>query len=387
MTKAPTAPPTAAALAPVAALLDRPAILLHRPTLAARLVAVRDAWDAYAFPVKAQPHPGALAVAVALGLDLDVCGAEELDAALAVGADGPRITWTSPWGDATLFDRLAALGVCAYLDSMDQVALWCARHPGRGVGLRLSAGAGTYGEKFGLNGPDVPAALARLDAAGCPLTGLHAHASVTAPDDAARLHAPALDVLAAALVTLKTVPPALRISLGGGWPVRPLSDAPPYQGSALRAAAQDRLTGPMRQRGCTVTLAVEVGEHTLAPAGVYAARVAAVHDRADRTVVVLAAPWVVAPRYTDYPVTFYRTSADTVRPLDTGPGITTVYGASNGPADVVTQDRMLPRPGVGDLAIVGQCGAYLSSLMAPFNSRPVPHTILVSECRDTRANS
>jgi len=372
----PSAVPPAAILAR-AARLEHPAFLLHRPTLEARLAFLRDAWDAYAYPVKAQPHPEALALAVARGLDLDVCGTEELDAALTAGADGTRITWTSPWGDAALFDRLAALGGCAYLDSMDQVMLWCARHPGRGVGLRLSAGAATYGEKFGLDGLDVPAALAHLQAAGCPLTGLHAHASVIAPDDPARLEAPALDALAAAVDMLTDAPPVLRISLGGGWPVRPLSDAPPCRGSALRSAACERLTAPLRQRGCVVTLAVEVGEHILAPAGFCAARVAAVHDRAARRVAVLAAPWVVAPRYADYPVTFYRTTEGAARPLNAAPGPTTVSGASNGPADVVTRDAPLPRPSVGDLAVVGHCGAYLSTLTAPFNGRPVPPTMLI----------
>ncbi len=372
----PSVSPPAAILAR-ATRLDHPAFLLHRPTLEARLAALRDAWGAYGYPVKAQPHPGALGVAIALGLDLDVCGTEELDAVLAVGAEGRRITWTSPWADAALFDRLAALGARAYLDSLDQVALWSARHPGRGVGVRLSAGAGTYGEKFGLDPSDLPAALARLAAAGCPLTGLHAHASVTAPDDAARLEAPALEVLAAALGALEGVPPTLRISLGGGWPVRPLSDAPPCLGSALWTAARERLTEPLRQRGCAVTLAVEVGEHILAPAGVYTARVAAVHDRATHRVVVLAAPWVVAPRYEDYPVGFFRAERDGLQLLDTAPGPTMVYGASNGPADVVTRDAPLPRPGVGDVAIVGQCGAYLSSLMAPFNGRPAPPTVVL----------
>ncbi|MQX37557.1 hypothetical protein [Roseospira navarrensis] len=362
-----------------AAHLEAPAFLLHRPTLVARLSALRAAWDAYAYPVKAQPHPDALAAAVALGLDLDVCGSEELDAALATGAEGHRITWTSPWGDAALFDRLASLGARAYLDSLDQVALWSARHPGRGAGLRLSAGPGTYGEKFGLAVADLPAALTHLRAAGCSLTGLHAHASVTAPDDPDELAAPALDVLAGAVGALDEPPATLRISLGGGWPVRPLTESAPSLGTALLEAARARLAEPLRQRGCTVTLAVEVGEHVLAPAGVYVARVAAVHDRAERRVVVLAAPWVVAPRYEDYPVGFFRPGRDGLHPLDTAPGPTTVYGASNGPADVVSRGAPLPRPQIGDLAIIGHCGAYLSTLMAPFNGRSMPPMLMVDE--------
>lgn len=344
-----------------------PLFFIDLSGVAQRVEKLVQAWDVFSFPVKAQPHPAVLETAAGVGAHFDICSEYEFDMVLKTGISGEKVSFTSPVLPPGLCSRLVRLGAWVFLDSIGQVEFWCANHAGIPVGLRLQVERTEYGDKFGVSLDDLPTALTRLDAFGCTLSGLHAHASMMGSQS------PAVDALVAGLERVPTQS-NLRVSLGGGWPHHRgwREDRDPSPG--LHKEASRRIARPLAELGCKTELAVEPGEAIIGPAGWLLSKVHTVKNVPDHRVVILESPWVMNPKHTDYPVTVHFEDGGSFRARLDDQRATCIFGAANSPADPINLQQRLGRPKPGDLALVHHCGAYVSSLISMFNGREPPAT-------------
>lgn len=344
-----------------------PLFFIDLSIVAQRVKKLVHAWDVYSFPVKAQPHPAVLETAAKAGAHFDICSECEFDLVLRTGIFGEKVSFTSPILPPGLCSRLVEFGARVFLDSLGQVDFWCANHAGIPAGLRLQVKRTEYGGKFGVSLDSLPTALARLDAFGCELSGLHAHAPMMDGQF------PAVDALVATLERVP-IPSSLRISLGGGWPHHRGWREDRDESPELHNEASRRIAHPLAERGCKTEIAIEPGEAVIGPAGWLLSRVHAVKDLKNHRVVILESPWVVNPKYTDYPVTVHFEDGGHFRLRLEDQRPTCIFGAANSPADPINLHQELGLPQPGDFALVHHCGAYVSSLISAFNGRVPPAT-------------
>lgn len=372
--------PLPTALLEQAFSLLRPAFLIDRWSLEQRVRKLLDAWSGgYSFPVKAQPAPEVVAAVARTGCGFDICSPEELEIALSArhGETQP-LSFTSPVLSAEFSCRLVESGADVYLSTPEQVLLWSQRHRGHPAGLRVVVEAGGYDAKFGIYRNELGEMLNLLASSGCALTGLHAHGSMTVLGKG-NFDIPAITALTESLRLLSPGSGTLTVSLGGGWPFSANINSENDLTLPLQRLCTQMLLPVLGEKGYTPRFVVEPGEIIVGPSGVFAARVAAVREHHSKRIVVLDSPWEIRPKHRDYPVTFWRRAPSGPEQIFTDPAPSVVHGCANTPEDVVADETLLPRPRPGDLAMIHRCGAYLSSLIAPFNSRLPPEVHLVGQ--------
>ncbi len=358
--------------------LLRPAFLIDQRFLEQRVRQLLDAWSGgYSYPVKTQPAPEVVTVVARTGCGFDICSPEELDIVLSARHGKTQLlSFTAPVLSAEFSCRLVESGVDVYLSTPEQVLLWSQRYRGHPVGLRVAVEAGGYSAKFGIYRSEIREMLNLLAGSGCPLAGLHAHGSITVLGKG-NFNIPAITALTESLRLLSPGSGTLTVSLGGGWPFSANIDSESDLTLPLQRLCTQMLIPALGGKGYTPRFVVEPGEVIVGPSGVFATRVAAVREYRGQRIVVLDSPWEIRPKHRDYPVTFWRRTPSGLEQILTDPAPSVVHGCANNPEDVVADDTLLPRPRPGDLAMIHRCGAYLSSLIAPFNSRLPPEVHLV----------
>ena len=329
------------------------------------------------YAVKAHTGASVLRTVREAGLDAECASAGEVERAFDAGFSGDRIRYTAVnppdrdldsvvdrWrehpgltitvGAADTVDRLRDRGFDGRL---------CVRaNPGVGAGHHEKVRTGANA-KFGIPIERVPD-LAAAWAAEFDLVGVHAHAGsgISGEDlSAHRELVSRMGDLARDIGGLEFV------DVGGGFGVPYREEEPPLDLDAVAAATREAL-GEV-----DATLSIEPGRYVVADAGVLLTRVNTVKPARDATVVGVDAGMttLLRPAMYDAYHAVRNLSADSeAGPREQTP--VTVAGPICESADILCEQRPLPRPERGEVLAVGNAGAYGYEMSNTYNSRPRP---------------
>jgi len=345
------------------ALLERlelPCFLYDPAVLAANIAAVRALFPHDHYPVKCNPHPELVRTAIAAGAELDLCSMGDLDIAMAAGARMPRTSYTGAGVTDEMLARLSASGCRVNLNSLDEIAGWTRQSASRECGVRVGLnGDAAYTRKFGLSPTEIERArdLVRI-------VGLHVHDNHRGRTviEAANVLGKAIDAIASPVVR-----DLQYVCLGGGWP-HAYENEKPWDLTALAAAVADRIAARLRQRGFSGDVLVEPGEFVVAGAGVWLARVVSVRATESEHIVIVDTPTPVPCGDFSYPIRLLRDSGFVSGGTEVA---CTIYGSSNSGRDCIRR-TMVAEPRPGDVIAICDTGAYVHSLISPFNERRPP---------------
>ena len=180
-----------------------------------------------------------------------------------------------------------------------------------------------------------------------------------------------INALSEGLKYLPKPPIKLRISIGGGWPLFH-QESPLDIVSSLYPMVKENIIVPLMKKDCSPEIAIEHGEVVVGPVGCFVGLVHSVKKNREYQVIILDSPWVINPKYKNYPVSIYFEDNGRLSQRQNNKIPTHIYGAANSPADPVNLFKHLSPVKPGDIAVIHNCGAYISSLISTFNSRAVP---------------
>ncbi|MEF8858318.1 MAG: diaminopimelate decarboxylase [Halolamina sp.] len=318
------------------------------------------------------------------GLDVECASAGEVRRALAAGVPGADVTYTAvnpPAGDLDDFvDAWAenpGLTVTAgAADTLDRLAdrefdgrLRLRINPGVGAGHHEKVVTGGH-PKFGV-GLDRAPDLAESAAARFEFAGIHAHAGSGISGEGLDDHRELVRRMGELARTLDNRGLSVEtVDVGGGFGVPYREDAPPLDLDAVAGATREAL-------GETdATLAIEPGRYVVADAGLLLTRVNTVKETPESVVAGVDAGMTTLLRPALYD------AYHAVRNLQAPPASRETVGVTvAGPvcetADLLCENRPLPRPEREDLLAVGNAGAYGYEMTSTYNSRPRPAEVTV----------
>lgn len=348
------------------------------------------------YAMKANSSRALLQLIGSRGFGVDASSLNEARRARAAGlpADGIMLTTQeAPLGrDREDLEALMADGlrynVCS-LRQLDLVADFAARrriplslriHPGRGSGESATRNTGDKYSCFGVHLSDLPAALETARARGVVFDGVHVHIGSGGDPEAWREN---VDRELGFLE--KHFPDARRISFGGGLRAARMPDETPADPAALGAYAKRRIGELHTRTGRKLVMEVEPGTWLVANAGLLVLTVIDVKSTGadgfrflvcDGGMEVNARPLLYGSRHPFHllaPDGRIRSSDFRPSGLDPARDLRVVVGRCCESGDSQSLDaeghivpRLLAEPSVGDLLVVGGCGAYCAS-MTPFN--------------------
>lgn len=342
--------------------LELPCFVYDPELVAANVAAVRRAFSLYHYPLKCNPHPELVRAAVATGAELDLCSMGDLDIAGDIHALSPRTSYTGVGVNDDMLARLSVAGCRVNLNSLHEVAAWARLSGSRECGVRVEipGGQGSYGSKFGLSAAEIERAREF-----CRIAGLHVH-----DNHRGRTPAEAASALAAAILTVpRSLLGDLRyVSLGGGW-AHAYEGETPWDLGVLAASVDEQVVAALQRDGFAGELLVEPGEFVVAAAGVWLARVVSAKRAGTERIVVLDTPTPVPCAEFAYPVRLLRDGGVVTGQADV-PCV--IHGSSNSGRDRIRRCGLPTEPRPGDVVAVCDTGAYVRSLISPFNERRIP---------------
>ncbi len=267
-------------------------------------------------------------------------------------------------------DYLLSAGVHVNVDSLDDLALACARAPGRCFGLRIHPERVLAESRVGLREQELDRALATAARAGCRLTALHVYCGTHGQD--VERYARAVDRL---IALASRFPDLDCINVGGGFGYDysdPGTNPFPFERLAERIG--DALRALTRRLGRPVTLRAEPGRALVAGAGVLLTRVRSNKPGLGRRYVGVD---TTVANFTSSAVhgAHRRVVALASRARAAEPS--TVCGCTTYSRDFVARDVWLPMMERGDLLAVLDVGAYGYCMASHFLNRPKPAEVFV----------
>ena len=374
----------AADLLALAAEYDTPLYVIDRDRVAENCARLLEAFPDADVSYAVKAHTGQLVLRTVrqAGLDAECASAGEVERAFDAGFTGDRIRYTAVnppgrdldkvverWrehpeltitvGAADTVDRLRARGFDGRL---------CVRaNPGVGAGHHEKVQTGANA-KFGIPIERVPDLAASWDAE-FDLVGVHAHAGSGIAGDDLAAHRELVSRMGELTREIESrVGPLEFVDVGGGFGVPYREDEPSLDLEAVAAATREALGD------VDALLSVEPGRYVVADAGVLLTRVNTLKQARDATVVGVDAGMTTLLRpamYDAYHAIRNLSAADAgADDRDTTP--VTVAGPICESADVLCEQRPLPRPERGEILAVGNAGAYGYEMSNTYNSRPRP---------------
>jgi diaminopimelate decarboxylase/aspartate kinase len=359
-----------------------PRYVYHLPTLRerARQIAAVAAVDQRFYAIKANAHPALLAALAAEGFGFECVSLGEIEHVRVVlpGLAPSRLLFTPSFAPRAEYAAALAHGVTVTLDNIEQLEAWPELWRGRSAWLRLDTGHGdghhekvvTGGAeaKFGLPLARLDAFVARADAVGLRITGLHAHLGSGIHDPAhwRRVYAE----LAAHAAGIGTV---ASIDVGGGLPVPYRPDDVPFALDAWAAMlAEVKASFP------DYALVVEPGRFLVAECGVLLARVTQVVEKDGVRRIGLDAGMnaLLRPALYDawHGIHVLGHAADA--PL----AAADVVGPICESGDVLGRQRPLPAATrEGDLVLIADAGAYGHVMASTYNLRALPEEEILDD--------
>jgi diaminopimelate decarboxylase len=323
---------------------------------------------------KAFPCTAALRLFADEGLSCDVASGGELHLALAAGFDPARVYMHGNNKTEAELELALARGIghviVDSLDEIDRLGRLAAGGGGQRVLLRVTPGiepdthvkiaTGQEDSKFGIPIATLPDALARCEAAGLEVRGLHAHIGSQVFD---------LDVyetLAEVLIAAGDFPV---VNMGGGFAVAYTRDQCPPPPSAYAEAMLARLPAGIR-------VLCEPGRSLVANAGVSLYTVGTVKEVPGvRTYVAVDGGMSDNIRPMLYDAVYEADVVD--RPGGSTP--CRLVGMHCESGDVLIEDARLQEPRVGDVLAMPATGAYGHAMASNYNGVPRPPVVF---CRD-----
>lgn len=375
-----TGPPRNAA--DLAARFGTPLYVFDGARLAAEAEAFRDAWGpdvTIAYSMKSNPLMGIVTRLHRAGMWAEVASGFEYRTARRGGVPGTQIVFNGPHKPVDDLRHAMREGATIVADGSEEirriVALASEAGPATRIGVRLSPPGREGIDRFGMTPRHALAAARMLAGAGLRLSGLHTHLGAyqlgPLPPSGPPIHGVTVEypvpVARFAAATANLVATAERIGgvewldLGGGWPS---STGVSGHVAAVRDVIGDR----------PYELILEPGRALVRDAGWLLVRVVA---RRGRGAVVVDAGITQVPC-----VLWKRSPVHVVAPREGELRSTSLFGPLCLQHDAIARDVQLPPLQVGDLAWIGQTGAYAMAQASPFiHLRPA--AIMVEDGRGT----
>jgi bifunctional diaminopimelate decarboxylase / aspartate kinase len=336
--------------------------------------------DRLFYSLKANHHPGVLAVFHRLGLGFECVSVPEIEHLLALfpdlniggggGGGGERLLYTPNFASREELARGFALGARVTIDSLHPIVAWPDLLAGRDLFLRLDPGRGrghhpyvrTAGgqSKFGIAPDQTPEVAERLAEIGARVVGLHAHAGsgIQTPEAWGEL---AVFLGAAA----ERFPDVRVLDVGGGLGVPERHGQGPLDLAALEAGLARFKAAyavhPARE------LWLEPGRFLVAQAGVLLARVTQVKRKGETLYVGVETGMNSLIRPALYGA--YHTIVNLSR-LDEPPTqLAHVVGPICETGDVLGRSRRLVPTAEGDVLLIANAGAYGRVMSSRYNLR------------------
>jgi len=382
-------------VADLARQFGTPLFVYDAATIAERIASL-ECFDVVRYAQKACSNIAVLDLCRRSGALVDATSAGEIHRASLAGfaatGDPPPIVYTADIFDRDSLDLVASRGIhvnCGSADMIDQLADRVAAprvtlriNPGFGHGHSRKTNTGGEQSKHGIWHEDLDAVLARADARGAVVTGVHVHIGSGSDLEHLGEVCGAVERLALRVGTQVTT-----ISAGGGLPVayrrgEPSMDVTAY--FALWDAARRRLKKAL---GHPVRLEIEPGRYLVAESGYLVAEVRAVKRMGGNLFYLLDAGFNNLARPVMYgayhPMALASAAPDaTTRELRE----VVVGGPLCESGDIFTQDaggvvrhELLPEARVGDHLVIEIAGAYGFAMSSNYNSKPLAAEVLIGE--------
>ncbi|MFB6251082.1 MAG: diaminopimelate decarboxylase [Halobellus sp.] len=365
---------------------ETPLYVVDGERVAENCVRLRSAFPdaALKYAMKAHAGQSVLRTVREAGFDAECASAGEVQRALDAGFPGERIQYTAVNPPARDLDYVVerwrehpALTITVgAADTVDRLrdrsfdGRLCIRaNPGVGAGHHEKVQTGANA-KFGIPIERV-ADLSEQWHAEFDLVGVHAHAGSGISGEDLSDHRELVRRMGELTREVESrVGPLSFVDVGGGFGVPYRESEPPLDlgdvADATRAALGD----------VEATLAVEPGRYIVADAGVLLARVNTVKQARDATVVGVDAGMTALLRPAMYDA--YHAIRNISAPSAESTSVT-VAGPICESADVLCEQRSLPRPQRGHVLAIGNAGAYGYEMSNTYNSRPRPAEVALSE--------
>ncbi len=348
------------------------------------------------YAMKANSNRALLQLIAAQGFGIDASSLNEARRARAAGIPLSSIMLTTqevPLGaDRADMERMMRGGMSYTVCSLRQLELvsdFAARrriplairvHPGQGSGESATRNTGDKYSCFGVHLSDLPRALETARGKGLVFDTVHVH--IGSGGDPARWRE---NVDREIGFVEKHFPQAVNINFGGGLRTARMPDEVPADPAELGAYAKERLQEFHTRTGRPLVMEVEPGTYVMANAAYIVTAVIDVKNTGpdgfqflvcSGGMEVNARPLLYGSRHPFYVVSAdgeLRSSEFNPGSLDPEKDLRVVVGRCCESGDSQSLDaegRIVPRlmaePRVGDLLVIGGCGAYCSS-MSPFN--------------------
>jgi diaminopimelate decarboxylase len=368
---------TASAL--VARAGNTPLFVYSASHLRARMAQLRGAMPAKLsihYAMKGNPYAPVLALMNTLVDGFDLASGGEMALALAAGVPPDRMSFAGPGKRDRELEAAITQGVTLNCESEGEAAraLAIAARLGivprmavrvnptfdlKGSGMKMGGGA----KQFGVDAVRVPALVRHILDAGADWRGFHIYAGSQALNADAIIEMQAQTLALAASLASKIGVSPRRVNLGGGYGIPYFPGDEPLDLPAVGAAlgkALDNLPAILAD----TEFCIELGRYLVGEAGVYLTRIVDKKVSHGETFLItdgglhhqLAASGnfgtVIRRNYPVAIATRFNAPADEV---------VSVVGCLCTPLDMLSNQAMLPRAGVGDLVAIFCAGAYGAS--------------------------
>jgi diaminopimelate decarboxylase/aspartate kinase len=355
-----------------------PRYVYHLPTVRAQARRVKSlqAVDRAHYAVKANTHPGILAVLAEEGFAFECVSPGELAAVSAAVPESTPLLFTPNFASRRDFETALRTRATITIDALYPIEHWSDLFAGREIVLRVDLGRGLghhdkvktggTGSKFGVPIEQVDRFLRLADAAGARVIGLHAHLGSGILD--AAHWGEVYSQLAALAERIGTI---TVLNIGGGLGV------PSHPGeTALDMAALDRVLTSVRQAYPQFQLWMEPGRYLVADAGVLLARVTQEKEKGANVRYLgldTGMNSLIRPA-------LYDAWHEIVNLTRHGEPATTMYqvvGPICESGDILGSDRRLPASMEDDVILVAQGGAYGAVMSSRYNLRDEADEVLL----------
>jgi diaminopimelate decarboxylase len=366
-----------------------PLFVYDADTIAARVEELRG-FDVIRYAQKANSNLALLSWMRRAGVRVDAVSAGEIVRALRAGYPPEEIAFSADLFDraaiATLRDHPVTINVGSpdMLEQLARLELDPSRreivirvNPGFGHGHDRKVSTGGETSKHGIWHEALPAVVARAEALGLVVAGLHVH--IGSGSDFEHLTRVCASMREHARVVARTL---RTISAGGGIPVPYRPEESRIDLARLVATWGEAKAAIERDVGRDLTLEVEPGRYLVAEAGVLLTEVRGTKRNGGYEYALVDAGFHNLVRPAMYGA--WHEISVVGKPTEARGTPKVIAGPLCESADVFTQDRegnleprSLPEVREGDLLCIHDAGAYAASMGSNYNSQPFAAEVLV----------